>query len=216
VGEIRLYRDGLAIVLGRSQQFEVVGSVAYDIEAIEATHRLCPDVVLLDIALGGNGDTLDKIHEFAAAARVIALGVAEAEPDIIRCAEAGVAGYVSREGSVETLINTIECVVRGEMVCSPQIAGSMLRRIASLSAGRRLEAAEALTSREREILRLIEDGSSNKEIAGRLGIEISTVKNHVHNLLEKLHVHRRAEAAARLRGRMPKRSALPQTFLARD
>ena len=205
VGAIRLYRDGLALVLAAAPGFEVVGSTADGIEAEEAVRRLLPDIVLLDVAPTGTVDAANRVRKFSAMAPVIALGVADLDAEIIRCAEAGVVGYVSREGSLETLAMTIHSAVRGEILCSPQTAGSMLRRLAVLSADRRAGAVGALTSREREILGLIDDGCSNKEIAARLGIEVATVKNHVHNLLEKLQVHRRAEAAARTRGQLPAR-----------
>lgn len=200
VGDIRLYRDSLAQVLGRHQGFEVIASVADRHAAYEAIQTLRPDVLLLDMATPGSHEAVGRIREVAPETRVVALGIAELEPDILSCAEAGVSGYVPREGSLESLADAIQAAVRGELRCSPQIAGTMLRRIATLSADRR-ETADpgTLTLRETEIVRLIDIGCSNKEIARRLGIEVATVKNHVHNLLEKLHVHRRGQAAARVR-----------------
>jgi two-component system nitrate/nitrite response regulator NarL len=121
---------------------------------------------------------------------------------VLGCAEAGVAGYVPREASLEDLVETIGCASRGELRCSPQLGVTLLRQLALRAAGVDDAASRApLTSREVEIVRLIEHGLSNKEIATRLGIQVATVKNHVHNLLEKLRIHRRAEAADRLRGR---------------
>jgi DNA-binding NarL/FixJ family response regulator len=132
---------------------------------------------------------------------VIALSVEETDEELIACAEAGVAGFVRRDAAFDELTTTISSVVRGELPCSPQTAAILLRRIAQLAAERRRVTVTArLTPREREIVRLIDDGLSNKEIAGRLHIELATVKNHVHNILEKLQVHGRLEAAAHLRG----------------
>jgi len=97
--------------------------------------------------------------------------------------------------------------VRGEAVCSPRVAGALLRRIAALATDGRSDRVPAhLTKREREIMGLIDEGLSNKEIAKRLRIEVATVKNHVHNILEKLQVHRRGEAAARVRAALPRRA----------
>ena len=113
-----------------------------------------------------------------------------------------VSGYVSREDSLDDLVAVVESVGRGELLCSPRVAASLLRRVAS-RAGTRWDSAPThhLTAREAQIGQLIQEGLSNKEIASRLGIEVTTAKNHVHNLLEKLQVHRRAEAVARLRRR---------------
>jgi two-component system, NarL family, nitrate/nitrite response regulator NarL len=200
VGEIRLYRDGLTLVLGQRPGFEVVGSVARDVGLHDLVQQLEPDVVLLAMA-ARDGDVAEQVQQIGPRARVVVLGLAEREPDIMRYAEAGVAGYVSRDASLDALVGAIECAVRGELQCSPSVAGFMLRHIATLAAGRADSGPVGLTARETEILRLIDEGRSNKEIARHLGIEVATVKNHVHNLLEKLHVHRRAEAAAQVRSR---------------
>ena len=202
VGEIRLYRDGLAEVLSHKPGIAVVGSLGNRDEAYEAISRLNPDVVLLDMATAGSHEAVSRIRELVPETRVVALGIADVERDVIGCAEAGVSGYVPREGSLDSLVDAIQSAVLGELRCSPQMAGTMLRRIAALSVARSgVVEPDSLTSREREILRLIDEGCSNKDIARRLGIEVATVKNHVHNLLEKLHVHRRGEAAARTRVR---------------
>jgi two-component system, NarL family, nitrate/nitrite response regulator NarL len=128
------------------------------------------------------------------------LGLPETDEAVLAYAEAGIAGYVSRDGSVQDLVTAIEGAVKGELRCSPRLAGTILRRLAWRAAvGGDVSPRTTLTSRETEIVRLIDQGLSNKEIAVRLGIEVATVKNHVHNLLDKLRVHRRSEAAARLR-----------------
>jgi DNA-binding NarL/FixJ family response regulator len=201
VGEIRLYRDGLAEVLSRKPGVEVVGSLGPGDDAYVAISRLRPDVVLLDMVTAGSHAAVSRVRELAPDTRVVALGIADVERDVIRCAEAGIAGYVPREGSLDSLVEAIESAVLGELLCSPRMAGTLLRRIAALARrGPDGAGSDSLTSRETEILRLIEEGRSNKDIARHLGIEVATVKNHVHNLLEKLHVHRRGEAAARVRG----------------
>jgi DNA-binding NarL/FixJ family response regulator len=95
------------------------------------------------------------------------------------------------------LVATLESATRGEALFSPRMAASLLRRVAALAATQPSPSAQVrLTPRERDIMRLLDEGLSNKEIAQRLGIEVATVKNHVHNILEKLQVHRRGEAAA--------------------
>lgn len=200
VGEIRLYRDGLADVLDRRPGMKVVGTPADRDAAYEAILSLRPDIVLFDMATAGSHEAVLTIRDLVPETRVVALGVADRERDVLDCAEVGVAGYVPREGTLDSLVDAIQAAVLGELHCSPQMAGSMMRRLAALSTARQQAVgADSLTPREAEILRLIDDGCSNKQIAGLLRIELATVKNHVHNLLDKLHVHRRGEAAAHVR-----------------
>jgi DNA-binding NarL/FixJ family response regulator len=147
--------------------------------------------------------SLDVVRELTARAeplRVVVLTLPELEQAVLPCIEAGVAGYVPRDGGLDDLVAVIRSAARGDGVCSPRMVGRMWARLAQLSrAHSDPTALDALTSREREILTCIERGNSNKEIAARLSIELATVKNHVHNILEKLHVHSRGEAVAALR-----------------
>ena len=118
-------------------------------------------------------------------------------------AEAGIAGYVPNTASVEDLISLVEQIRRGEQSCPSRIAGSLLRRIAS--AGRRatppqVESLSALTRRESEIMRLVVEGYTNKDIARQLRISLGTAKSHVHNLLAKLSLSRRTDVMARMHG----------------
>jgi DNA-binding NarL/FixJ family response regulator len=106
---------------------------------------------------------------------------------------------VSREATLAELLDGVEAAARGEALVSEPVAAALIRRVASVAGERTVANGTLLTRREREIVRLIGDGLSNKEIATSLQIELATVKNHVHNILEKLHVARRGEAAARLR-----------------
>lgn len=116
---------------------------------------------------------------------------------MVSCVDAGFHGYVSKDASLHDLVRTIESVARGEVVCSPRIVASLFREVARRGPGMSGDAGIRLTSRERQILDLIDQYLSNKEIARALHISVSTVKNHVHNILAKQKVHRRADAAAR-------------------
>lgn len=129
----------------------------------------------------------------------MAYGVVGGDDEVIRCAQAGVAGYVSRDASLEELAAAVLTVAQGDVACPPHIAGIVLRRLAAAAAGSTPKPDHPLTLRERQIVALVDQGLCNKEIAARLGVEVSTVKNHVHNLLQKFGAKRRGEAAARAR-----------------
>jgi two-component system nitrate/nitrite response regulator NarL len=165
--------------------------------------------VLLDMTVE---DSLRLAQVLSESASVVALAIAETETSVIACAEAGAVGYVPRDASLADVAAVLRSVAAGETVCSPRIAAGLLRRLGARAAGAAAGASEptaSLTPREVQILALIEQGMSNKEIARRLCIAVATVKNHVHNILEKLQVQRRAEAAAHLR-RTPGRGAALQ------
>ena|SRR5438093_10151078 len=197
---VRLYREGLAAILGRLDSIDLAGTAASRVETVEQIRVLAPEVVVLDTTMSGSVATVRAIVAAAPGTRIVAIAVPEQEEAVLACAEAGVAGFVTRDASIWDLVDVIESAARDEAICSPQVAASLLRRVATLAAEQApVSAAERLTSREREIVRLIDDGLSNKQIAGELHIELPTVKNHVHNILEKLQVQRRSEAAARVR-----------------
>ncbi len=210
VDDTRLYREGLAHILGREDDISVVGTAARREESLVCVRDLHPDLVLLHMAMPDSMATLRAVVNAAPEVKIVALGVAESESEVIACAEAGVAGYLLRDGSLDDLMATVQSVARGEMLCSPRIAATLLKRVASLAAERQSWKTQAhLTSREIEIVQFIDQGLSNKEIARRLSIEVRTVKNHVHNILEKLQVHRRGEAAALVREAGPGKQVLP-------
>jgi len=157
--------------------------------------------VLLDASRSDSVDTVRALAAAVPSARVVALAVVEAEADVIPLAEAGVAGYVTVDQSLSELTETIASVARGENPCSPLLAAILLRRVRALAGERprALGPEGVLTGREREILALLERGLTNKQIARELQIELTTVKHHVHNILEKLGVPTRGAAAARAR-----------------
>ena len=208
VSDIRLYREGLAESLKSREGFVVVGTATRSDGAIRQAAELSPSVILVDHTLPESLRTVRLIFDRHPDIKLIVLGVLDSEQDVLAFAEAGVAGYVPREASLDDLIAAIESTERGELRCSPRIAATLLRQLARRPGSwSELPPRSPLTSREAEIVRLIEQDLSNKEIATRLGIQVATVKNHVHNLLEKLRVHHRAEAAGRLRGSAPRRPA---------
>jgi two-component system, NarL family, nitrate/nitrite response regulator NarL len=199
IAEVRLYREGLREVLSRDPDTEVLGTAAdwHNAAALIATAR--PNVVVLDAAVGPSGAEVRSTMA-SIGASVVVIGVTEEDREVAAWAEAGIAGYVSREQSLRDLIAAIRTAECGELLCSPRVAGALLRHVGAL---RRRVAADGpsgqLTAREVQIIDLIEQGLSNKEIAQRLWIEVPTVKNHVHHILAKLQVKRRGEAVARVR-----------------
>jgi DNA-binding NarL/FixJ family response regulator len=194
--EVCLYREGLANELARCSSVSVVASTGDVTVALNCARELQPQVVLVGPQVEQRQALVRQLTMVSPGSRVVALGVREVEQEVLPCAELGMAGYVTRDATVEDLIGSIECAARGELRCSPGIAASLFRRIGALSETPR-RPPPILTRREEEIARLIDQGLSNKQIARRLRIEVSTVKNHVHSLLKKLHAPRRTAIGAR-------------------
>ena len=200
LADVRFYREGLASVLAGSTELDIVCSAPVTAAAFELVGVEKADIVLLEVAAARMPAVIQSILAAIPHGKVVALGMADEELDAVACAEAGAAGYISSEASVDELVATITRVARGEFPCSPRVASLLARRICSLAAqGAINEERSSLTAREWEIVRLLHDGLSNKEIAQRLGIVVSTVKNHVHHILSKTHVSRRAQIAALVR-----------------
>jgi DNA-binding NarL/FixJ family response regulator len=208
VAEVRLYREGLARILGAEEDVQVVGVAASWGDVIPLARSVQPDVILLDLDVGEGRVAVAALRAAVPAVQIVAISIGDAEHDVISWAEVGVEGFVTREDSLSRLTYVLRSVARGEMPCSPRLAATLLRRVGVLAAtatgptGR----ASGLTSRELEVVELIERGLSNKEIATELNIEVTTVKNHVHNILEKLQVSRRSDAVASVRGRTTTRT----------
>lgn len=202
-----LFREGLAFVLAQQPTIAVVGSVAEASAVLGELEKLRPDVIILDLYLPGREgvEEAQRIRAVFPDAKIVIIGLDNAQSDILACIEAGGAGCLPQEASVEDLLNNIQAVAAGEALCSPKVAGLLFSRIREAGRERDLRQVSGLpeiTRREHEIVRLIAEGLSNKEIAVRLQIEVQTVKNHVHNILDKLHLDDRRAAAryARERG----------------
>jgi two-component system, NarL family, nitrate/nitrite response regulator NarL len=200
VADVGVRGESLAESLGGDDSCDVVGVAAGPEEAVAAVEEVGPEVVLVDMPTPAGPNAVRTLVAATPEIKVVALGVPEVEPDVIAIAEAGASGYVAREGSMDDLVAVVECVARGECLLSPDMAAKLFRRVATLAREPRLEPIQdGLTARELDVLRLIDDGLSNKEIANALSIELPTVKNHVHSILEKFDVRRRTAAAARAR-----------------
>ena len=197
---VRLYREGLAVELRRNPKVTVVGQTGAVAEALTIIARASPDVVLVDIRTAGAMTLVRSLRDHAPDVPVVALAVDENEDDIERCAEAGMVGFVTQEVTVDGIAEAVIAACRGELNCSPRSAALLLHRLSTLVAsGRPGSVLSQLTGREREILVLLAAGRSNKMIAADLNIETTTVKNHVHRILQKTGARSRVEAAARHR-----------------
>jgi DNA-binding NarL/FixJ family response regulator len=202
VDDCRLYREGLAAIMARQYGAEAIRTAHDATSLLRAFEDRRPDVILLNLASFDSRALMRSARAHSPQSRIIVVGASENdEAEIVACAEGGVAGYHLRTDSLTDLVQSIASVIAGESVCSPRVTGLLLRRLAVLAAdGRSDRKGLALTERETQIVQLLELGLSNKEIAAQLCIEVATVKNHVHSLLAKLGVRRRAHAAAVIRG----------------
>jgi two-component system nitrate/nitrite response regulator NarL len=202
VVEVRLYREGLAAALPNAG-VTLAGTASNRSDARASVQKLQPDAVVVDVGMPEAFELMRELRADIPDARLIAFGVDEDVSAVIRCAEAGAAGYVTVNGGIDDLVGAIEHAVDGQLLCSPRIAAALFSRVGDRS--RQVLAPDvdaALTSREHQVLTLLRQRLSNKEIAVTLNISEPTVKNHVHNLLEKLHVASRTQAASYLPSRM--------------
>ena len=196
----RLLREALA--LGLSQNAFPVIYQANEVEQLTAESKdISPNILLAETCqpLDKCLDCLRRFRRVAPECKVIMLEVPNQDDTILACIEiGGVSGYVVEDGSFRDVIGAVRAVSAGESICSPRLANLAFKRISTL-ANRfydlRTSEISCLTRREQDIMEAIERGLSNKEIAGDLKIEVSTVKNHVHNILDKLHLQNRRSAA---------------------
>ncbi len=198
VDDVRLLREGLVSLLSEQEDIIVVGTAASGGKALAKIKELRPEIALVDIGMPGKDGVMvtQTLRQEMPDVKVIILGMSDLTDDIMVCIEAGAAGYVLKEASFDYLVETIRAVRRGESFVTPRMAASLFSRIAELAGERTLNIPQSsikLTARELEIITEIAAGLSNKEIAKRLSIEPQTVKNHVHNILDKLQLHNRLE-----------------------
>jgi len=194
-----LFRRGLYVVLGTEDGIEVVGEAENGEEAVAKAEEFAPDVVLMDVRMPKvNGiDAARTIRGLSPSTKILMLTVSDEEDDLYEAVKAGANGYLLKEISVEEVAEAIRAVVQGQSLISPSMASKLLNEFNSLvkrAEEKQQFPAPALTSRELEVLKLVAKGMSNREIADELYISENTVKNHVRNILEKLHLHSRMQA----------------------
>ncbi len=194
-----LFRRGVRMVLDEEADIEVVAECADGLDAVDRITELVPDLVLIDVTMPGISgiEATRRARSLVPNVKVAILTVSEADDDLFAAVRAGATGYLLKEVSIEELPEAVRAVARGQSLISPSMASRLLTEFNALS--RRVEeqrgTAPRLSDRELEVLRLVARGLSNKDIAAELVIAENTVKNHVRNILEKLQLRSRMEAA---------------------
>jgi two-component system NarL family response regulator len=194
-----LFRRGVRLVLDDEPDIEVIGECDDGLDAVDLIVELAPDLVLMDVRLPGVSgiEATRRARSLVPSVKVAILTVSEEDDDLFAAVRAGATGYILKEVSIEDLPDAVRAVARGDSLISPPMASRLLGEFNALS--RRVEeqrgTAPRLSDRELEVLRLVARGMSNKDIAAELVIAENTVKNHVRNILEKLQLRSRMEAA---------------------
>ena len=200
VDDHALFRRGICEVLRCEEGIEVVGEGEDGAVAVAAAEELAPDVVLMDVRMPGSGgiEATRRLHASLPSARILMLTVSDEEDDLYEAIKAGAAGYLLKEISIEEVADAVRAVVQGQTLISPSMASKLIVEFASLAKRADVDQdpvpAPRLTDRELQVLKLVAQGLSNRDIGGQLYISENTVKNHVRNILEKLQLHSRMEA----------------------
>jgi DNA-binding NarL/FixJ family response regulator len=194
VDDHAILREGVRALLQLHADLEVVGEGADGKEAIAAVERLDPDVVLMDIAMPGLGgiEAAVELKKLGRRARILILSQYEDREYVRRLLKAGVAGYVLKKSAGSELANAIRAVHRGGLVLDPEVARSAMEGAGQATSGD-ADPYESLTDREKQVLKLVAEGNSNKEVAELLGISVKTAMSHREHVMEKLNVHNRTE-----------------------
>jgi DNA-binding NarL/FixJ family response regulator len=194
-----LFRRGLEMVLGHEDDIEMVGEAYDGAEAIEKAQELMPDVVLMDVRMPKRSgiEATAQIKDLLPHVKILMLTISDEEADLYDAIKAGASGYLLKEIPIEEVADAIRSVWAGQSRISPSMASKLLTEFAAMSKAtddRPPVPTPRLTDREMEVLRLVAQGMNNRDIAKELFISENTVKNHIRNILEKLHLHSRMEA----------------------
>ena len=196
----RILRDGISEMINGHKDLTVVAVSDGKHNALARGGGPKPHVVLLDLGLDRQNslDIVELMKKEFPGVKVIGMGLAPAQADIMEFVQAGADGFILKDATLEDVVNTIRSVAGGKTVLPNLMTSSLFFQIAEhalLKGKRNLRGATRMTQREKEIIALIVEGMSNKEIAGKLNIATFTVKSHVHNILEKLALHSRLQIA---------------------
>lgn len=200
VEDNRLLREGLSVMLKEQPDIAVVASLSNGLLLLQRK-QLKPDIILLDFMLRSSTSLrlVQSIRTSYPNARIIVMDLAPIQPSLVDYVRAGVAGFVLKDATFVDFLQTIRDVARGKKVLPPLLTSSLFSEIVDHAARKGTGdpfRSVRMTSREREVIELIAEGLSNKQIASRLNLSVETVKSHVHNILEKLQLHTRLEIAS--------------------
>ena len=189
-----ILREGVRALLAPHADVEVVGEASDGKQAIEQVEKLDPDVVVMDIAMPGLGgiEATIELKKLGKRAKVLVLSQYEDREYVRRLLKVGVSGYILKKSAGAELVNAIRAVHRGGLVLDPEVARVAMEESASTAPGGS-DPYEALTDREKQVLKLVAEGCSNKEVAETLGISVKTAMSHREKVMEKLGVHNRTE-----------------------
>jgi DNA-binding NarL/FixJ family response regulator len=204
VEDNRILRDGIKAVINAQADLKVVAASGGNHDTMLQARTKKPHVILLDLGLR-NGSGLHMVKELSRELpqiKVIGMGLIPSQLDVIEFVEAGASGFILKDASIDDVLRTIRSVAGGTKILPPTLTESLFTRVIeqALQKGKgNLPEAVRMTKREREIIVLIAEGMSNKEIADRLSLSTYTVKSHVHNILEKMALHSRLQIATQFR-----------------
>jgi len=202
VDDHTLFRRGIAAVLANQENLEVVGEALDGLEAIEKTKEIAPDVVLMDLNMPrcSGLEAIQALQTEMPQVNILVLTVSDKEADLFAAMKFGARGYILKNTEPDELIHAILHIAQGGVIVSPLMATTLLTEFKDLSAGVERESIQGieadLSPREGEVLQLVAQGASNKKIAESLFISENTVKTHLRNIMEKLHLVNRSQAAA--------------------
>jgi len=199
VDDHALFRRGLEMVLENEDDIDLVGEASDGQEAIQKAQELMPDVVLMDVRMPKRSgiEAAREIRDLLPHVKILMLTISDEEADLYEAIKAGASGYLLKEIPIEEVADAIRSVWAGQSRISPSMASKLLTEFAAISRAaeeRPPMPSPRLTDREMEVLKLVAQGKNNRDIAKELYISENTVKNHIRNILEKLHLHSRMEA----------------------
>ena len=199
VDDHALFRRGLQMVLQGEPDLDLVGEASDGAEAVERSQELMPDVILMDVRMPKRSgiEATTQIKDLLPHVKILMLTISDEEADLYDAIKAGASGYLLKEIPIEEVADAIRSVWAGQSRISPSMASKLLNEFAAMTKGtgdRPQIPGPRLTDREMEVLKLVAKGKNNRDIAKDLYISENTVKNHIRNILEKLHLHSRMEA----------------------
>jgi DNA-binding NarL/FixJ family response regulator len=200
----RLLREGITAMINEQPDMKVVAVSGGNENTVLKAHTVRPQVILIDLGLRNQNGlrVVASMRKEAPELKVIGMGLIPTQSDIVEFVQAGASGFILKDATVEDFLRTIRSVTRGEKVLPPPLTGSLFSHVVEYAVKKgkgQLNKAVKMTKREREIIALIAEGLSNKDISSRLNIATYTVKSHVHNVLEKLALHSRLQIATHSR-----------------